>query len=55
MHHSKLSESSKIKYLGLILDNKLDCKGHITELSKKWSLAVGLLYKIKESLSNLVI
>ena len=46
-HHSKLLESPKIKYLGLILDNKLDWKGHITELSKKLSRAVGLLYKIR--------
>ena len=47
MHHSKLLESPKIKYLGLILVNKLDWKGHITELSKKLSLVVGLLYKIR--------
>ena len=47
MHHSELFESSKIKYLGLILDNKLDWKGHITELSKKLSRAIGLLYKIR--------
>ena len=47
MHHSKLLESPKIKYLGLILDNKLDWKGHITELSKKLSRAVGLLYIIR--------
>ena len=47
LHHSKLFESSKIKYLGIILDNKLDWKGHITELSKKLSRAVGLLYKIR--------
>ena len=47
MHHSKLFESPKIKYLGLILDNKLDWKGPITELSKKLSRAVGLLCKIK--------
>ena len=47
LHHVKLFESSKIKYLGLILDNKLSWKDHITELSKKLSRAVGLLYKIR--------
>ena len=47
LHHSKLFESSKINYLGLILDNKLNWKAHTTELSKKLSRAVGLLYKIK--------
>ena len=40
LHHSKLFESSKIQYLGIILDNKLDWKGHITELSKKLSCAL---------------
>ena len=43
MHQSKLLESPKIKYFGLILDNKLDWKGHITELSKKLSRAVGFI------------
>ena len=47
LNQTKLFESSKIKYLGLILDNKLNWKAHITELSKKLSRAVGLLYKIR--------
>ena len=37
LHQSKLFESQNIRYLGLILDNKLDWKAHITELSKKLS------------------
>ena len=37
LHYSKLFEFQKIKYLGLILDNKLDWKGHIAELTKKLS------------------
>ena len=47
LHHSKLFESSKIKYLGLILDNRLNWRAHITELSKKLSRAIGLIYKIR--------
>ena len=47
LHHTKLFESSKIKYLGLILDNKLNWKAHLNELSKKLSRAVGLMYKIR--------
>ena len=47
LYHTKLFESSKIKYLGIVLDNKLNWKAHITELSKKLSRAVGLLYKVR--------
>ena len=43
LHYSKLFEPYKIKYLGIILDNKLDRKSHITELSKKLSRPVGFL------------
>ena len=44
-------ESSKIKYLGLILDNKLNWKPHICELSKKLGRAVGLVYKVRKLFS----
>ena len=47
LHHTKLFESSKLKYLGLILDNKLSWKWHVAELSKRLSRAVGMLYKIR--------
>ena len=36
-----------MKYLGIIIDNKLNWKGHIAELTKKLSRAVGLIYKIR--------
>ena len=48
LHHTKLYESTKIKYLGLIVDNKLSWKFHIIELSKKLSRAIGMLYKIRK-------
>ena len=48
LRQTKLFESSKIKYLGLILDNKLNWKPHISELSKKLGRAVELLYKVRK-------
>ena len=42
-----LYESTKIKYLGLILDKALSWKHHIFELRKKLSRAVGILYKMR--------
>ena len=44
-----LYESTKIKYLGLILDKTLSWKHHILELRKKLSRAVGILYKMKNN------
>jgi hypothetical protein len=51
----KLFESSKIKYLGIILDNKLTWKHHIHELSKKLNRAVGMVYKVRDNCTNTVL
>ena len=45
LNRTKIYESTKIKYLGLILDPHLTWKEHILELSKKLNRAVGMLYK----------
>ena len=47
LNRNKIYESTKIKYLGLILDSRLTWKHHINELAKKLSRAVGMLYKIR--------
>ena len=47
LNQTNIFESTKIKYLGIILDSRLNWKHHITELCKKLSRAVGLIYKIK--------
>ena len=44
-----LYESSKIKYLGLILDARLSWKYHIYEWRKKLNRAVGILYKMRKT------
>ena len=48
LNRTKIYESTKIKYLGLILDSRLSWKYHISELSKKLSRSVGMLYKIRD-------
>ena len=47
LNRIKFFESTKIKYLGGILDNKLTWKHHIFELCKKLNRAVGMLYKLR--------
>ena len=47
LNQTNIYESTKIRYLGLILDSCLSWKHHINELCKKLSRAIGLLYKIK--------
>ena len=43
----KIFESSKVKYLGVLLDSRLSWKHPIFELSKKLNKAVGMLYKLR--------
>ena len=45
LNRTKIYESTKIKYLGLILDSRLSWKEHTCELAKKLSRSVGMLYK----------
>ena len=48
LNGKKIFESTKIKYLGIILDNRLSWKFHTDELSKKLNRAVGMIYKIRD-------
>ena len=43
-----ISESPKIKYLGIILDSGLTWKHHINELCKKLGRSLGMLYKTRK-------
>ena len=47
-----IKESNKIKYLGVLLDRNLSWNFHISELCKKLSRAVGMLYKMKNLCST---
>ena len=46
INRCKIFESSKIKYLGVILDPNLSWKHHIFELNKKLVRGVGMIFKI---------
>ena len=50
-----LFESSKIIYLGLILDDKLTWKHHINELSKKMNRSIGVMYRLKRYCSDIIL
>ena len=47
LNRRKIFESSKIKYLGAILDPNLSWKHHFFELRKKLNKAVGMIYKLR--------
>ena len=52
LNGTKIFESTKIKYLGVILDNKLTWEHHIFELRKKLNRAIGMLYKLRRIKCN---
>ena len=47
LNGTTLYESKKIKYLGLIMDERLTWSFHIHELSKKLNRSIGILYKLQ--------
>ena len=55
LNNTKIFESLKIKYLGLLMDTRLNWKAHIHELSKKLSQAIGMIYKIRQSCNHQVL
>ena len=54
LNRNKIFASYKIKYLGLILDDRLTWKEHISELSKKLSRSVGMIFKVRDFCSKAV-
>ena len=48
LNGTTLYESNKIKYLGIVMDDKLTWKHHISELSKKISKSIGIIYKMRK-------
>ena len=49
LNNITIFESTKLRYLGVILDNKLSWKYHIHELAKKLSRATGVINRLKDN------
>ena len=47
IHKKAITEKQSIKYLGILIDSTLSWKDHITNLSKKLSRSIGILYKLR--------
>ena len=52
LNNKTLYESHHVKYLGIIIDNKLNWKSHMNELTKMPGKAIGLLSKIRHFVTS---
>ena len=43
---TKLKETTEVKYLGVIIDNKLNWKGHLESLHTKLTQSIGIIGKV---------
>ena len=48
LNRTVLYESKKIKYLGLIVDDRLTWKFHVFELRKKLNRVIGIIYRLQK-------
>ena len=51
LNNATLEKSNEVKYLGVLLDNKLDFKKHINSVAAKLTKFTGLFYKLRFILS----
>ena len=52
MDHSTLTKVVSLKYLGVIVDHKLNWIDHITYVKNKISKGIGIMYKARRYLNN---
>ena len=52
MNNEILQEKEHTKYLGVILDNKLTWKNHITQTNLRISKGIGILHKLRQCVSQ---
>ena len=55
MKKAKVLPNPFVKYLGLLIDNKLNFQTHVAMLEKKVSRAVGIIFKVKHFLLQVVL
>ena len=52
MNNEELQEKEYTKYLGVIIDNKLNWKKHISQTKIRLSKGIGILYRVRNSVSK---
>ena len=52
LNNEILQEKGHTKYLGVIIDNKLTWKNHITQIKLRLSKGIGILYKLRQIVSQ---
>ena len=49
---TQIAQVQEIKFLGILIDDKMTWKSHINYISNKISKSIGILYKVRHVLSN---
>ena len=52
---NKINEVNKVKFLGVILDNQVSWKDHISYSANKMSKCIGILYKARPFLNKIIL
>ena len=47
LHNNNIKQSEHVKYLDVLLDNKLNWKAHVSSLCSKLSKICGVFYKLR--------
>ena len=55
MNRQAIAQKEYVKYLGILIDSKLTFQFHITGVTKKISMAIGLMYKLRHYVCKKII
>ena len=48
IRNANIKQTSSIKFLGIIVDNKFNWHGYIIDITNKVSRAIGIIYKARK-------